>query len=47
MTKSWISVGEEAIATDEIFDFWIGVALEYNDKETSTHSRGRKRKRAR
>ncbi len=46
MSKGWISVGEEAIATDEDLDFWIGVALEYN-KETDTHSRGRKQKRSR
>jgi len=46
MSKGWISVGEEAIATDEDFDFWIGVALEYN-KETDTHSRGRQQKRSR
>ncbi len=36
MNKGWISVGEEAIATDEDLNFWIGVALEYNDKATST-----------
>ncbi len=30
MGKSWISVGEEAVATDEALDFWIGVALEHN-----------------
>ena len=39
MGNGWISVGKEAIATEENFDFWIGVALEYNDKETSTRSR--------
>lgn len=32
MSKSWISVGAAAIAADEDFDFWIGVALEYNSK---------------
>lgn len=42
MGNGWISVAEEAIAADEDFDFWIGVALEYNDKEdTGTRSRGR------
>ncbi len=46
MSKGWISVGEEAIATDEDLDFWIGVALEYN-KETDTHSRSRQQKRSR
>lgn len=34
MGKSWISVAGEALASDESFDFWIGVALEYNEKET-------------
>ena len=47
MNKGWIAVGEEAIASDENFDFWIGVALEYNDKETGALSRGRKQKGAR
>jgi TfoX/Sxy family transcriptional regulator of competence genes len=27
MSKSWISVGQEAIETDEDLDFWIGVAM--------------------
>jgi len=31
MSKSWISVSADAIATDEDLDFWIGVALEYNE----------------
>lgn len=48
MGNGWISVTEEAIAADENFDFWIGVALEYNEKEdTSTRSRGRTQKRRR
>ena len=30
MSKSWISVGPEAIATDDGLTFWIGVALEHH-----------------
>ncbi len=41
MNKGWISVSEEAIATDPSFDFWIGVALEYNGMETGRRSRDR------
>lgn len=41
MGDGWISVAEEAIAADEGFDFWIGVALEYNDKKYTARSRGR------
>ena len=44
MGKSWITVGEEATTSDEGFDFWLGVALEYNDTKTdaSRAARGRK-----
>lgn len=31
MSKGWIAVDEEAIATQDDLGFWIGVALEYND----------------
>ncbi len=44
MGNGWISVAEEAIAADESLDFWIGVALEYNEEDIGTRSRGRKRK---
>lgn len=44
MGNGWISVAEEAIATEEGFDFWIGVALEYNETETAARGRGRQRK---
>ena len=43
MNRGWIAVDEEALATDETFDFWIDVALEYNDKVTG--QRGRQQKR--
>ncbi len=39
MSRGWIAVAEEAIATDEAFDFWIDMALEYNDKETGQRGR--------
>jgi len=41
MGNSWISVAGETIASDESFDFWIGVALEYNEKDTGKRGRGR------
>lgn len=48
MSKNWISVGQEAIETDEDLDFWIGVTLQYNNKEAdTTPSRGRKHARSR
>lgn len=34
MNKGWISVGKEAVATDEDFDFWIGVALDYHGRKS-------------
>lgn len=42
MGNSWISVAGETIASDESFDFWIGVALEYNEKGTGRRSRSRR-----
>lgn len=48
MSKSWISVSADAVATDEDFDFWIGVALEYNNNgERGTQREARKRKGSR
>jgi len=44
MSKSWIAVSVEAIATDEDLDFWLGVALEYNNKGEGKRTRGRKRR---
>lgn len=32
MRPGWICVAEEAIATAERLSFWIGVALEVNDR---------------
>jgi len=34
MGESWISVAGESIASDQSLDFWIGVALEFNKRET-------------
>ena len=44
MGKSWITVGEEATTTDEGFDSWLRVALDYNETKTdaSRPARGRK-----
>jgi TfoX/Sxy family transcriptional regulator of competence genes len=39
MSKSWISVGQEAIATEAGVDFWIEVALEYNKRAAATSPR--------
>lgn len=47
MNKGWIAVREEAIATQEDFDFWIGVALEYNGMEAGTRGRDRQKKEVR
>ncbi|MEJ7741778.1 MAG: TfoX/Sxy family protein [Nocardioidaceae bacterium] len=44
MGNGWISVAKETIASDEDFDFWIGVALAYNEKEAGTCSRGRQQR---
>lgn len=41
MGKGWIAVDEGAIAAQEDFDFWIGVAMEYNGMEAGTRSRSR------
>ncbi len=42
MGNGWISVAGKTIASDESFDFWIGVALEYNEKDTGKRSRSRR-----
>jgi len=48
MSKNWISVGQEAIESDEQLAFWLGVTLEYNNKEAATTpSRDRKQKHSR
>ncbi len=48
MSKSWISVGQDALVTDEDVDFWIGVSLEYNKRAAdTTPRRSRKPKRPR
>lgn len=44
MGKGWIAVGEDAVATDEGLDSWLGVALEYNDAKTDAGRPGRGRK---
>ena len=42
MGNSWISVADQTSASGENFDFWIAVALEYNEKETGKRRRGRR-----
>ena len=44
MGNGWISVAGQTIASDESFDFWIGVALEYNEKEIGRRRRARRQK---
>jgi TfoX/Sxy family transcriptional regulator of competence genes len=44
MGNSWISVAQEAIASEEGFDFWLDVALEYNEKQAAARGRGSQRK---
>lgn len=39
MGKGWVSVAEEAVATGEGLDFWIGVASGYNAVKTGTGRR--------
>jgi len=45
MSRGWIAVDEEVIAAEETFGFWIGVALEYNDKAIGPRGREQKRPR--
>ncbi|WP_166348940.1 TfoX/Sxy family protein [Phytoactinopolyspora limicola] len=33
MKNGWIAVSPEAIAAEQEFDFWLGVALEFNEKD--------------
>lgn len=40
MGKGWLVVRAEGIATQENFNFWIGVALEYNEEVTGKSGRG-------
>lgn len=42
MRSGWINVAEATIASDEALGFWIGVALEYNEKQSGSRSRGRR-----
>lgn len=44
MGNSWISVVEEAVETESSLDFWLGIALEYNEKKSVKHCRKRQRK---
>lgn len=47
MSKNWISVAQEAIERDEQLAFWLGLTLEYNNKEAgTTPRRDRKQKRS-
>lgn len=34
MSKGWMVVRAEGIDSEEDFDYWIGIALEYNEKVT-------------
>lgn len=47
MGNGWISVAEEAVAANETLDFWIGVALEYNNIKIDKSSHNRQKKEAR
>jgi hypothetical protein len=40
MSKGWMVVGAERIDSAEEFEFWIGLALEYNKKVTGKNGRG-------
>lgn len=37
MGKGWVAVDNDAIASADDLDFWIGVALEYNAVQTDHH----------
>jgi TfoX/Sxy family transcriptional regulator of competence genes len=39
MGKGWIAVAEEAVATQQDLDVWIGIALEHNGIESGKRSR--------
>lgn len=41
MGKGWIAVAEDAVATRQDLDVWIGVALEHNRIESGKRSRHR------
>jgi len=41
MSRGWIAVADEAVATDEAVGFWIATSVEYNEKETGPRGRGR------
>ena len=46
MSKNWISVGRDALSTDEALHFWVGVTLEFHDAQAGTtpgHARTRTR----
>jgi hypothetical protein len=38
MSKGWLVVAAENVASDEDLDFWIDVALEFNKKVTGSKS---------
>lgn len=43
MGPGWVTVAEQAVATDDALDFWISVADEYNDAATGRGSPRRRR----
>jgi len=47
MSKNWISVGQEAVESDDQLAFWVGVTLEYNRAAGTTPGRDRQPKRSR
>ncbi|MEJ2557967.1 MAG: TfoX/Sxy family protein [Anaerolineae bacterium] len=40
--KGYVYVGEEAIKSEEDFDYWIGLALDYNKKAKASTRRNKK-----
>ena len=41
MSRGWLVIAAEKVASDEDLAFWIGVALDYNAKVTNKNGRGR------
>jgi TfoX/Sxy family transcriptional regulator of competence genes len=46
MGRSWISVAQQALSTDEDLHFWIGVALEHRRAVGPTSRRGSRQRRS-
>src|SRR5215510_6380330 len=41
MSRGWLVIAAEKLASDDDLEFWIGVALDYNAKVVSKNGRGR------